>query len=339
MHLDEIIVSEIGAVKKPRSAPGRRTAMALAPPAMHPDDVLAEERSGTGSRPGVGTGTGTGARPAPAAPTGVDGVTFIRSVVEPGGMRRWILEDGVETVSGRPQRPPSAREGDVPARPPSHATPVPVAYEPVAYEPVAYEPAAYEPAAYELPTTAPPIGSPRRARYLVVGVGIAVLVAIIVTAAVRRARRTESAGEPVEVVTTLEGGDDAPVDPPTGASPAVPSPVVPPPAVPAAVPDAGAAAPPAAAPDAAPERVPDEGTDRPSGRPRFGTVDIFSDPWADIYLGKKKIGTAPQRGIKLPYGKHRLRLVNPVQSRSTYVTVTIPASRPVRVSLPSERDP
>ena len=336
--LDEIIVSEIGAVKKPRAAPSRRTAMALAPPAMHPEDVLAEERSGTGSRPGVGTGTGTGARPAaPAAASGVDGVTFIRSVVEPDGMRRWVLEDGVETVSARPKRPASAREGDVALRPPSMTTPVPT-YEPPSYEPVAYEPAVYEPAAYEPPPTAPPMARARRGRYLAVGVGIAVLVAITVTAAVRRARSTEESGEPVEVVTTLEAGDDEPVDPPP--QPTAPQPTPPPPIAPAAVPDAGAA-PTAAAPDAAPapDRVPDEGTERPSGRPRFGTVDIFSDPWADIYLGKKKIGTAPQRGVKLPYGKHRLRLVNPVQSRSTYVTVTIPAARPVRVTLPTERDP
>jgi hypothetical protein len=106
---------------------------------------------------------------------------------------------------------------------------------------------------------------------------------------------------------------------------------------------ADAAPPPApAAPDAAPpadsEPETDHGRDPEGGKPRIGTIDIFSDPWADIYLGKKKVGTAPQRGIKLPYGKHRLRLVNPVQNRSTTVTVTVPSTRPVRVTLPDSSE-
>ena len=102
------------------------------------------------------------------------------------------------------------------------------------------------------------------------------------------------------------------------------------------------AAPPPAAPDAAPPTESEPETGRPrdpdSGKPRFGTVDIFSDPWADIYLGQKKVGTAPQRGIRLPYGKHKLRLVNPVQNRSTTVTVTVPSTRPVRVTLPASSE-
>ncbi|HLU67829.1 MAG TPA: hypothetical protein VKZ63_16205, partial [Kofleriaceae bacterium] len=69
-------------------------------------------------------------------------------------------------------------------------------------------------------------------------------------------------------------------------------------------------------------------------RARFGTVDIYAEPWADIYLGKKKVGTAPQRGVRLPVGRHRLRLVNPVQQRTAWVTVTVPSSRPVQVTLP-----
>jgi hypothetical protein len=95
---------------------------------------------------------------------------------------------------------------------------------------------------------------------------------------------------------------------------------------------------PAAARDGAPTEPDRERRPESDSRPRFGTIDIYSDPWADIYLGQKKVGTAPQRGIKLPYGKHRLRLVNPVQNRSTIVTVTVPASRPVRVTLPDSSE-
>jgi eukaryotic-like serine/threonine-protein kinase len=302
--LDEIIVSEIGAA--PRRARGgeRRTAMALSPPPMHPDDLPPEE---------------AGLLPAPAMPGGrlePTHVTMIRSVADPEGMRRWVLEDAANTVSGRPPtRPPS---GQVMVRMPSVVTPVP-------YDSSRAIPA---PASYEPTPIVPPIGAPRRGRALVVVVGGFVILAIIVTAVVRRARHTEAA-EPVEVET-----DEAELDDPVAAAPpTAPAPV---PVQPAAV--ANAAPPPAAAPDAAPAEPdrerPRPDSEAPSGRPRFGTIDIYSDPWADIYLGQKKVGTAPQRGIKLPYGKHRLRLVNPVQNRSTTVTVTVPASRPVRVNIP-----
>ncbi|HKE15724.1 MAG TPA: serine/threonine-protein kinase [Kofleriaceae bacterium] len=69
-------------------------------------------------------------------------------------------------------------------------------------------------------------------------------------------------------------------------------------------------------------------------RDRTGTVDIYAEPWANIYLGKRKVGVAPQRGVRLPVGRHRLHLVNPVLERSAWVTVTVPASAPVRVFLP-----
>ena len=74
--------------------------------------------------------------------------------------------------------------------------------------------------------------------------------------------------------------------------------------------------------------------ERRARRDRHATVDIYSEPWANIYLGKRKVGVAPQRGVRLPVGRHRLRLVNPVLKRSTWVTVTVPSSRPVRVTLP-----
>jgi len=292
--LDEIIVSEIGVGRRGRPSGERHTAMALAPPEMHPDDLPPEE---------------AGSVPAPPAGGDATNVTMIRSVADPDGMRHWVLEDAVRTVSGRPQRPVSA-PGQMVVRMPSVVTPVP----------------------YELPPTAPPIAPVRRGTAIMVGVGVAIMVAIVVAALVKKARHTEAA-EPVEVVNGDEGSSDA--------APQLAAPVPPPPVPDQAV-QAADAAPAPAAPDAAPptESEPDTGRPRDpdSGKPRFGTVDIFSDPWADIYLGQKKVGTAPQRGIKLPYGKHRLRLVNPVQNRSTTVTVTVPSTRPVRVTLPASSD-
>ena len=295
--LDEIIVSEIG-LPKAQGGAKRQTAMALAPPAMHPDDLPPEE---------PGSSLSVSRRDPTVA-------TFIRSVPDDeGSMRRWLLDEGAATVSGRPRRAASAPAlSEAPMA--SVVTPAP---------------------AYDIPATAPPRPVPaRRGRALLVGVAAAVLVAIVVTAAVRRARRGES-GDPVEVV-AMPGAADDPVEPPAAEPPTAPDP--PPPA---AVTADAAPPPPAAPPDAAPAAThePPVERDPPSARARYGTVDIFSDPWAEIYLGQKRLGTAPQRGIKLPYGKHRLKLVNPVQNRSATVTVTIPATRPVRVTLPAARDP
>jgi len=67
---------------------------------------------------------------------------------------------------------------------------------------------------------------------------------------------------------------------------------------------------------------------------RFGTIDIYVEPWAEVYFRGKKIGSAPQRGLRLPVGRHRIELVNPVQKRKLTVTVKVPASKPYRFALP-----
>lgn len=66
---------------------------------------------------------------------------------------------------------------------------------------------------------------------------------------------------------------------------------------------------------------------------RYGTIDVYSEPWADIFWNGKKIGTAPQRNIRLPYGRHRLELVNPVQGRKRSFTVSVPSKRSYRLTL------
>ena len=54
-------------------------------------------------------------------------------------------------------------------------------------------------------------------------------------------------------------------------------------------------------------------------------------------MGGHKVGVAPQRNIRLPVGRHRLRLVNPVQHRHTTIVVTVPSSTPIHVALPERR--
>ncbi len=68
--------------------------------------------------------------------------------------------------------------------------------------------------------------------------------------------------------------------------------------------------------------------------PRFGTIDLHVEPWALVYLDGRQIGEAPVKGLSLPLGHHRLKLVNPVQHRHTTVAVDVPAKHAYRVRLP-----
>jgi hypothetical protein len=68
--------------------------------------------------------------------------------------------------------------------------------------------------------------------------------------------------------------------------------------------------------------------------PRFGTIDLHVDPWAIVYLDGRQIGEAPVKGLSLPLGRHRLKLVNPVQHRQMTLAVDVPAKHAYRVKLP-----
>jgi serine/threonine-protein kinase len=70
---------------------------------------------------------------------------------------------------------------------------------------------------------------------------------------------------------------------------------------------------------------------------RYGTIDLFVDPWAEVWLGNRKMGDAPVKGLRLPLGRHRLRLVNPLQGRETALTVDVPGTHPYRATLSPKR--
>jgi len=56
----------------------------------------------------------------------------------------------------------------------------------------------------------------------------------------------------------------------------------------------------------------------------FGHIDLhIDDGWAEVYLRGKKIGRAPARGLRLPVGKHKLRLVNPPSGHERYLDVEV----------------
>ena len=66
---------------------------------------------------------------------------------------------------------------------------------------------------------------------------------------------------------------------------------------------------------------------------RFGTIDLHVDPWALVYLDGRQVGEAPVKGLSLPLGHHRLKLVNPVQHRHMMLAVDVPAKHAYRVKL------
>jgi len=56
----------------------------------------------------------------------------------------------------------------------------------------------------------------------------------------------------------------------------------------------------------------------------FGHIDLhIDDGWAEVYLRGKKIGRAPARGLRLPLGKHKLRLFNPPSGRERFLDVEV----------------
>jgi tRNA A-37 threonylcarbamoyl transferase component Bud32 len=68
--------------------------------------------------------------------------------------------------------------------------------------------------------------------------------------------------------------------------------------------------------------------------PRFGTIDLHVEPWALVFLDGRQVGEAPIKGLSLPLGHHRLKLVNPIQHRQTTVAVDVPGKHAYRVRLP-----
>jgi tRNA A-37 threonylcarbamoyl transferase component Bud32 len=69
---------------------------------------------------------------------------------------------------------------------------------------------------------------------------------------------------------------------------------------------------------------------------RYGRINLFVEPWANVYLDGQMIGEAPASGLKLPVGRQRLKLVNPVQKRQMFFVVDVPAkgTASFRVALP-----
>jgi serine/threonine-protein kinase len=58
-----------------------------------------------------------------------------------------------------------------------------------------------------------------------------------------------------------------------------------------------------------------------------GWLRLDSVPWAEVYLGKKKLGTTPIIDQRLPAGTHTLRLVNEARGLEQKISITIQAGK------------
>lgn len=58
-----------------------------------------------------------------------------------------------------------------------------------------------------------------------------------------------------------------------------------------------------------------------------GTIQLqIADSWGEVYLGNKKLGRAPSKALRLPVGRHRLRIVNPPTGRVVEIDVEVRAT-------------
>ncbi len=56
-----------------------------------------------------------------------------------------------------------------------------------------------------------------------------------------------------------------------------------------------------------------------------GTLRVNSQPWSEIHIDGRRIGTTPQMNLSLAAGRHRVTFINPDINVRETVTVTIRA--------------
>jgi hypothetical protein len=59
----------------------------------------------------------------------------------------------------------------------------------------------------------------------------------------------------------------------------------------------------------------------------FGVLKFDTDPWSDVYLGKRKLGTTPITGVRLPSGTHRITATNTELGLTKTFLVTVEAGK------------
>jgi hypothetical protein len=61
--------------------------------------------------------------------------------------------------------------------------------------------------------------------------------------------------------------------------------------------------------------------------PVLGTLRLDTEPWSEVYLGKRKLGITPLLGMKLRPGRYKLTLVNETRGIRKTIQATIRAGK------------
>ncbi len=69
----------------------------------------------------------------------------------------------------------------------------------------------------------------------------------------------------------------------------------------------------------------------PVKKRQWGTLRLDTDPWSEVYLGKRKLGITPLLGVKLPTGRYRLELVNSSMKKHKAIWVRIRAGKATKL--------
>ncbi|MBN2497744.1 MAG: serine/threonine protein kinase [Deltaproteobacteria bacterium] len=68
---------------------------------------------------------------------------------------------------------------------------------------------------------------------------------------------------------------------------------------------------------------PRTGPTRVAASKKPGVLNLNTDPWSEIYLGKRKLGITPLLGLELPPGRYMLRAINRAQGIEKRIQVVI----------------
>lgn len=81
------------------------------------------------------------------------------------------------------------------------------------------------------------------------------------------------------------------------------------------------------------EPLVDAGAPAPPTTRARGRLDLMTTPYTEVYLGKRRLGATPLRGVALPAGDHVLRLENLEAGVSSVIEVTIKPNQTTRETL------
>ena len=79
-------------------------------------------------------------------------------------------------------------------------------------------------------------------------------------------------------------------------------------------------------PPASASEAPSSAPRPPAKPPNVGRLSFDSEPWSNVYLNGRLLGSTPLIGVQLPAGKHTLILKNPEIGRTSSYVIEVPAN-------------